>query len=582
MRFYQIINESEARIKFLAQKYGKAAMVVLERPNGEFNHLIDEVLRQTAGDSEPEKLVNYIAKFDPTPSKKYTQWLVDRYSKGLYRLEDLETATPRLDLHRRLVQSKRLENPDIFSVDDLTGLFNLLKPYLMGELAVNASDAERKKFLAPEQTKVIHWEDGFYIVAPLTWDSERHWGANTNWCTVAGEGHFNRYMERGQLYIIGYGDRRWQFHFPNEFRKEDDAWADWQNFPPNLWSYFDKEILWSIVLSDSALEQSRNLLSIRDLVIPYVDADEADVHMAVRAVRLEPVERHDGLFTQLCVKLIPKVPTGQLVMIYQFYQHGSKERIMPQAMEKEIADRDDLSHPDLISLARLKKLPDALANRVLNEVDWEKVGKSYSFDDIEGIILRTDRPEIADKFIEHSTPIVIAAAFVAHDHLTDIAIKKKLYVALRRSAKPEHSIPITGMGPNGVKSDIGRYQEFNKPEQIGSFLYELGRFDIGTRNVDILHECSGSPRLAQKIILDGKAFVFKSNEGEMLFAFTCYTDTRRFWFGNKTESMSGDQYSGEFAYSRQYRKGSPFFKACLDILEGEYKGMRDDGWDDDD
>lgn len=77
------------------------------------------------------------------------------------------------------------------------------------------------------QFKVLGSTSTYSVVQPLTFEAERYFGSGTEWCTVANKDYFDRYTERGSLFIIypkdGDKKRKMQFHF------ESESFADYED-----------------------------------------------------------------------------------------------------------------------------------------------------------------------------------------------------------------------------------------------------------------------------------------------------------------------------------------------------------------
>lgn len=182
------------------------------------------------------KAIEEMATFDPTPGLKYLNWMITRYKSKKFKWEDLEKLKPQLEMFDRLVKSKRIQKRDIMQYATPGDLYNTVKPFMDGEEDINADGEKRRKYSTPPQGRLIYQSGGCTVVVPETWECARFWGSNTNWCTVANEGHFNHYYEQGPLYNIlvqrGDGVEKFQFHFESsqlldsaDMPLTDEQWA---------------------------------------------------------------------------------------------------------------------------------------------------------------------------------------------------------------------------------------------------------------------------------------------------------------------------------------------------------------------
>ena len=91
------------------------------------------------------------------------------------------------------------------------------------DLDISSSEYNNRNKLEG-QFEVLGGNSSYDIIAPKTFDAERYFGSNTEWCTVANNDYFSGYMKQGQLYILypknGDSEYKMQFHF------ESNSFAD--------------------------------------------------------------------------------------------------------------------------------------------------------------------------------------------------------------------------------------------------------------------------------------------------------------------------------------------------------------------
>lgn len=147
-------------------------------------------------------------------------------------------------------------NPDEI-VDNLNGICEELKGYdanLYGGRRAYSFDTYRdwESFLMHSEENgdytgtederfrkdIMYDNEGWMIVQPSTYDSSRHWGGDTRWCTAASSSHFyENYSQKGKLFINieKATGKKYQFHFEtNSFMDADDRSCADMDFPRHL------------------------------------------------------------------------------------------------------------------------------------------------------------------------------------------------------------------------------------------------------------------------------------------------------------------------------------------------------------
>lgn len=189
---------------------------------------MDQAVEAHPGDTVGKKVLSYIMSYDPSRNKQYSQWLVQRYIKGEYRLEDLSRATEYLTVFERA--KGRLEKKDINAYKTLGELYIAVRPFIEGETAVSARQ-ERSQALqtmkSDENITVVHDDGNLLILSPRNEEASNFWGKGTQWCTAATrDNRFYSYNSEGPLYIVidRKAGRKWQLHTPSgQFMDETDS-----------------------------------------------------------------------------------------------------------------------------------------------------------------------------------------------------------------------------------------------------------------------------------------------------------------------------------------------------------------------
>lgn len=232
MRFYEILNE-ESRVEFLQRVYGErlGAQWREDDPTGAGKHSDAELGRQ--------RLLRLIA-YDPTPNKKYLQWIIRQLLDGRIIGEDLYKAHDALAVFDRA--KGRMEKRDINQYADYRELEDAVEPFALGEVEVS-SGAEKDAYARKMQkeSRTVYDSPTIKITVPLTKEASCYFGRNTKWCTAARDDAFNEFVSynaRGPLYIVldKKSNTRWQMHFDsNQFMNERDRSVSRYDLPKEVW-----------------------------------------------------------------------------------------------------------------------------------------------------------------------------------------------------------------------------------------------------------------------------------------------------------------------------------------------------------
>ena len=159
MDFSEIILES--RVDEFKTKYGK------KYSSEQLDKIVDNV---------PKKFLDWVGKhFESINFQTNFQSLVQY-------LREFEKISSNLPL------------TDINSYKNITELYNALHEY---------ANKPRRNVRKVEGGNVVHEDDRFFIVNPLTHDASCYYGKGTKWCTAADSNHqFNQYNQDGKLFYI--------------------------------------------------------------------------------------------------------------------------------------------------------------------------------------------------------------------------------------------------------------------------------------------------------------------------------------------------------------------------------------------
>jgi hypothetical protein len=162
---------------------------------------------------------------DPTPQKKYTQWLAKQYAIGETKLEDMiSRVADYLHTYNQLKIKNHLapENKDInrLGVMDVYQLHNQYKDLLVTD-DEPIDKGEYKEVLNNAEVRVI---------VPESEEAACYYGQGTTWCTAARNNNmFDQYRGEGMLYILlpkkpDYDGEKYQISFAaGQYMDEGDA-----------------------------------------------------------------------------------------------------------------------------------------------------------------------------------------------------------------------------------------------------------------------------------------------------------------------------------------------------------------------
>lgn len=243
---YRALLTENKRVEFLTQTYAEKVQLKAEAEAGIPKDVADEIA-QMAGETPGQRVIAYIVKHDPSRNHQYSQWLVFRYLRGEFRLEDLAQVPEYLTVFERA--KPRIEKRDINQYKDFAELWKAIKPFLDGSEAVSANQ-EKRDFRArlrdDDQVQFVYDSPNLSICIPKTFEAACHYGVNTRWCTTQTVTRFESYSSQGPLYIIldKVNNRRWQFHFASEqFMDEEDHAINLREFfaeYPQVFRLFDE------------------------------------------------------------------------------------------------------------------------------------------------------------------------------------------------------------------------------------------------------------------------------------------------------------------------------------------------------
>jgi hypothetical protein len=182
--------------------------------------------------SDGTGFTNWLEQSDPSPAKKYVNWMIVRYLKGdIRRLEDIPSRIAPALMNFQSLQNKKKLKPEHSDINKIRSIEDAMDEYSVNsnQTQGNKSQAKsvEKSMYDSKDAKLIFNSPEYKIVVPKTEEASCFFGKNTRWCTAAAnDNQFYNYSKKGPLYIILHKptNARWQFSFASdEFMDERDT-----------------------------------------------------------------------------------------------------------------------------------------------------------------------------------------------------------------------------------------------------------------------------------------------------------------------------------------------------------------------
>jgi len=182
--------------------------------------------------SDGTGFTGWLEQSDPSPAKKYVNWMIVRYLKGdIRRLEDIPSRiAPALSKFQSLQNKKKLK-PEHSDINKIRSIEDVMDEYSIDSNQTQGNKSQAKSvetgMYQSGSAELIFNSPEYKIVVPKTEEASCFFGKNTRWCTAASnDNQFDNYSEDGPLYIILHKptNSRWQFSFASdEYMDERDA-----------------------------------------------------------------------------------------------------------------------------------------------------------------------------------------------------------------------------------------------------------------------------------------------------------------------------------------------------------------------
>lgn len=229
-----------------------------------------ELLKDPRLPSLVTRAIERIEQADPTPNKKYTQWMARQFASShpaVSKMEDIEsTLSDYVHRFHNLNQRRRLAAP-----------FNDINRYPNAVALMDKIEQTEEDNPETQQGKAdkVYQDDLVTVIIPRDQEAACRYGRQTRWCTAAvhGMNYFDQYNRQGPLYILiprnpKHNGEKYQLHFASR------SWMDENDDPimigdlarkfPGLFSWFRatnddnmrQAFMLSVTLaSDSVLEK---------------------------------------------------------------------------------------------------------------------------------------------------------------------------------------------------------------------------------------------------------------------------------------------------------------------------------------
>lgn len=220
------LTESK-KIEYLASQKGAEVLAVAGNDTSAPNRSPEMDEMEAA-----QMLIGGLLRGDPTNGKAL-QFLVNNYTDGNFKFEDLDIIKQNLELFKKVSPKLDANQRDInrYSLKELR---EILKNFEEKEAEDLMSKREKKgrSGSARKEFDTLMSEGNFHVFIPRTTAASCSLGRNTHWCTASDpettQNQFDYYSKKGDIYTIWLGstdkpERKFQVHYEeNQFMDEDD------------------------------------------------------------------------------------------------------------------------------------------------------------------------------------------------------------------------------------------------------------------------------------------------------------------------------------------------------------------------
>ena len=186
---------------------------------------------QTGKNRHPYDLFTQLCFLDPTTKEnkvgKYSNWILQKYNPDT----DINVLRRCMEWYADGIKRNILQrydiSTDINSFKSYDELISTMEGIMKSDDSDMSASEHNNRQKLEGQFKVLGSTSTYSVIQPLTFEAERYFGSGTEWCTVANKDYFDRYTDRGPLFILypkdGNKEKKMQFHF------ESNSFADYED-----------------------------------------------------------------------------------------------------------------------------------------------------------------------------------------------------------------------------------------------------------------------------------------------------------------------------------------------------------------
>ena len=235
----------EAKEDKLAQTFGKKILARVQAdPNIPAN--IRAKINDGGEEMIPLNVVRFLAQYDPTPQRKYLQWMILQYVRGIMLLEDAYKLPETFQKFEQY--AKRLPIKNIEQYKSYRDLESAIAEFERAQAATGTAERSTglKTFLArpdvqshmgEKHVNIIYQSPRLLVVEPRHQGASCALGKGTKWCVAATQSanYFDHYTRQGPLYFMFTDQgRKYGIHF------ETGNFMDEQDSPVNILDIIDE------------------------------------------------------------------------------------------------------------------------------------------------------------------------------------------------------------------------------------------------------------------------------------------------------------------------------------------------------
>lgn len=216
----------------------------------------------------------FLCNLDPTskPNQvgKYANWILAKYVPNTDWNQLKRCLGWYADGVKRNIIKQLNISTDINSFKTYEEFINVINQVSESNDAQISNSEYNNRTKLKGQFELIGSTSFYDVIQPLTYKAERYFGSHTEWCTVADNTYFDRYMKDGPLYIIypknGDANMKMQFHFASDSfaDKDDNVWEDARECIDDVVK--DENIKQELLNIGKTIWDVRDLLSFEELV----------------------------------------------------------------------------------------------------------------------------------------------------------------------------------------------------------------------------------------------------------------------------------------------------------------------------